>query len=107
MWPQEPVGAVLVAGDMAIAVDVQGESIVWDLQKVPNIAVLARYSRSGTSILSARLMMLQGEILQNHLLHTGVQAAACTRFPLGVHHDMVFVGTCTGELHMFMTPASC
>ena len=42
VWPQEPVGAVLVAGNMAIAVDVQGESIFWDLQQVPKIAVLAR-----------------------------------------------------------------
>ena len=35
VWPQEPLLAPMVAGNMAIGVDVQTGSIIWDLQKVP------------------------------------------------------------------------
>ena len=39
--PSGPLDAVLVAGDLAVTVNVHGESTIWDRHKAPKIAVLA------------------------------------------------------------------
>lgn len=48
---------------------------------------------------------MQGEIVQKHVLHAGIQAVACAHLQIDIHLDVVFVGTCTGKLYMLRTPA--
>ena len=60
VWLQDPLLAPMVAGNMAIAADVQTGSIICDLQKVLEISIIAQGHSSGIACLAANQDLNKG-----------------------------------------------
>lgn len=102
----------MVAGNMVVSMGVRAGGILCDMQKVANTVPIAPVLSSDVSLCvtnrhPCKVMVVQGEVVQNPAMPAGVQAVAWAHIQPDTDPNAIFVGTCSGMLQFFRTAACC